>query len=454
MKIAVIGGAGVRTVNFVNGLLDRQDAPDIGEVALYDIDTKKLAVIEQLSQHAVRRRGGKLNVHAAADIPALLDGADAVVTTLRVGGDRSRASDEEIALRHGVIGQETTGAGGFFMAARTVWPLLGYMEQVATHAPKAHVFNFTNPSGLVTQALHDAGFPKVIGICDAPSSTVSRMAEALRVLPTRLDVRFAGLNHLSWITSVRLDGEEQLPTLINDSDFIGKVQEFAAFDPASFRLSGCLPNEYLYYYYHREQALQHIQAAQEPRGRMIERINRELFAELYAMKDIDQHPEDALQTFLYHLWRRELSYMSAETGRESASPKRGTLQIPSGMGYAGVMLDCLSALYGTQRAHVVLNVPNAGTLDCLSDSDIAELSCEVSPVGIVPLPAAALNRHCQTLIRTVKSYERTAAEAILTRSKPKAVEALTLHPLVLSYSLAKALVDDCIAAYPNDVELM
>lgn len=450
MKIAVIGGAGVRTVNFINGLMDRKGTPAVEEVALYDIDEPKLKVIESLSQYAVARRGGGIDVHAERDIPALLRGADAVVTTLRVGGDHSRAIDEEIALSHGVIGQETTGAGGFFMAARAFWPLAAYLEQVSWFAPNAYVFNFTNPSGLVTQALHDKGFTNVLGICDAPSSVVNRMAEVLHVDGPRLDVRFAGLNHLSWINSVRVDGEEKLGALLKNEEFLKQVKEFSVFDFDSFGLSGCLPNEYLYYYYHRERALSHIRTAKAPRGKMIENINKDMFHALYEM-DVSADPEAALQTFLFYLWKRELSYMSAETGHAAELPERGRLSIPSGMGYAGVMLDCLQALSSDMPAHVVLNVPNNGTLACLDKHDIAELSCSVTRNGITPLATAPLNDHCVNLIRTVKAYERAATEAILSCSRSKAIEALTLHPLVMSYSLAKNLVDDCIRAYPDDV---
>lgn len=452
MKIAVIGGAGVRTVNFINGLMDRKGAPQVEEVALYDIDGPKLRVIEALSQYAVVRHGGGIDVHAEQDIPALLQGADAVVTTLRVGGDHSRAIDEEIALGYGVIGQETTGAGGFFMAARTFWPLAAYLEQVERYAPNAHVFNFTNPSGLLTQALHDKGFTSVLGICDAPGSTVNRIAEALRVDRLQLDVRFAGLNHLSWINSIRVDGEEKLGELLRNDAFIEQVNEFSVFDHDAFELSGCLPNEYLYYYYHRERALSNIRSAEVPRGRMIEEINRDMFRALYEM-DISANPEAALQTFLFYLWKREMSYMSAETGRNAKLPERGKLSIPTGMGYAGVMLDCLQALSSDAAANVILNVPNNGTLSCLDPQDIAELSCSVSRDGIAPLPTATLNNHCANLIRTVKAYERAAVDAILSRSRRKAIEALTLHPLIMSYSLAKGLVDDCVRAYPDDVFL-
>ena len=203
MKIAVIGGAGVRTVIFINGLLKRYKKLHIDEVVLYDIQEEKQRIIEKLCKHVVERNHEELKVWAVSDPVEAITGADYIVTTLRVGGDHSRVVDETIALDLGVIGQETTGVGGFSMAVRTIPVLIEYCELIKKYAPDAWIFNFTNPSGLVTQALRSAGYDKIIGICDAPSSTKFRMARDLGVEEDDLYVEFFGLNHLSWIRSVK-----------------------------------------------------------------------------------------------------------------------------------------------------------------------------------------------------------------------------------------------------------
>lgn len=203
MKIAVIGGAGVRTVIFINGLLKRYKKIHIDEVVLYDIQEEKQRIIEKLCKHVVERNHEELKVWAVSDPVEAITGADYIVTTLRVGGDHSRVVDETIALDLGVIGQETTGVGGFSMAVRTIPVLMEYCELIKKYAPDAWIFNFTNPSGLVTQALRSAGYDKIIGICDAPSSTKFRMAHDLGVEEDDLYVEFFGLNHLSWIRSVK-----------------------------------------------------------------------------------------------------------------------------------------------------------------------------------------------------------------------------------------------------------
>ncbi len=447
MKITVIGGAGVRTVIFINGLLDRYKKLNIDEVVLYDIDREKLKIISSLCRHVVARRGFDLRVSTSEDAVNAVSGADYIVTTIRAGGDHSRVIDEEIALNAGVIGQETTGAGGFSMAVRTIPVLMEYCELIKTHAPHAWIFNFTNPSGLVTQALKSAGYDRIIGICDAPSSTKYRMAKQLGVTQEQLSVEFFGLNHLSWIQSVKVEGREILQELLSDESFLKSIPEFSIFDPELLRLIGYLPNEYLYYYYHRERALNNIKKSGETRGKAIELVNCKMMEELKQM-DLEKEPEAALQVFLYYMALREESYMSIETGHDKKETiKKGELEVPDGMGYAGVMLDCIEGLQSEDGHELVLSVENNGCIEGLEDQDVIEVTCRVSKNGIVPVQVGKVPEHCYLLIRMIKMYEKLTAEAVKNHSRETAVKALTLHPLVNSYSLAKNLVDEYDSAY-------
>jgi len=447
MKIAVIGGAGVRTVIFINGLLKRYKKLHIDEVALFDIDREKLEIIGKLCNHVVSRAGESLKVWAVESAREAIVGADYVVTTLRVGGDHSRVMDEQIALENGVIGQETTGVGGFSMAVRTIPVLLQYCSLIQECAPDAWIFNFTNPSGLVTQALHHAGFERVIGICDAPSSTKFRMAKYLDIPEEELYVEFFGLNHLSWIRSVKLKGREILAELLSDTAFLRGVEEFAPFDPDVFRLTGLLPNEYLYYYYHREKALENMRGAGCARGRAIEEINMKMMEELHAM-DMESDPEGALQTFLYYMQLRENSYMSVETGGEKRpTQERGNLPVPEGIGYAGVMLDCIEGMQSEEGRYLVLSVDNNGALPGLADKDVVEMTCLVSKEGIKPVCLADVPEDCMLIIHSIKHYESLVVRAVEEKSKDLAVRALMLHPLINSYSLAKKLVEEYDKAY-------
>ena len=410
MKIAVIGGAGVRTVIFINGLLKRYKKLHIDEVVLYDIQEEKQRIIEKLCKHVVERNHEELKVWAVSDPVEAITGADYIVTTLRVGGDHSRVVDETIALDLGVIGQETTGVGGFSMAVRTIPVLIEYCELIKKYAPDAWIFNFTNPSGLVTQALRSAGYDKIIGICDAPSSTKFRMARDLGVEEDDLYVEFFGLNHLSWIRSVKKKGEEILPELLADDAFLQGVQEFSMFDPELLRSIGFLPNEYLYYYYHREKALENIQKSGATRGKTIEDVNIHMMEELKTMA------------------KRPLL-------------EKGQLEVPDGMGYAGVMLDCIEGMQSEKGKYLVLSVENNGSIPGLADEDVIETTCLVSKDGIQPVKVKEVPEHCYLLIRLIKMYEKLTVEAVKNHSKETAVQALMLHPLVNSYSLAKQLVN-------------
>lgn len=442
MKIAVIGGAGVRTVIFINGLLRRYKKLNIDEVSLFDINKEKLDIIGKLCMYVVEREKKDLRITLCDTCEETVAGTDYIVTTLRVGGDHSRVQDERAALNAGVIGQETTGAGGFSMAARTIPVLLDYCRIFQKYAPDAWIFNFSNPSGLVTQALTQAGYDKVIGICDAPSATKFRMAERLGVEEDELYVEFFGINHLSWISSVKKKGKEILSELVNDEIFLDSMQEFKTMDPEAIRSSKMLPNEYLYYYYHREKALEHILNSENTRGEAIEKINQQMMKELSGM-DINADPEEALQTFLYYMQVRENSYMSVESG-VSARPllEKGKLPVPEGMGYAGVMLDCIEGMQSEEGKYLVLCIKNQGSLNFLDNDDIVEVTCRVSSRGIEPVEFGKIPLYCENLIRTVKSYEKCSIEAIVTNDREKAVWALAMNPLVNSWSVARKLEEE------------
>ena len=451
MKIGVIGGAGVRTVIFINGLLKRYKKLNIDEVVLYDTNREKLVIIEKLCRHVVRREKKDLSVRAVFDPVEAIRGMDYIVTTLRVGGDHSRVIDEAVALKNGVIGQETTGVGGFSMAVRTIPVLMEYCKLIEKYAPEAWIFNFTNPSGLVTQALHSAGHHRVIGICDAPSSMKYRMAQNLGVTEEELYVEFFGLNHLSWIKSVQVNGEEIMPKLIADDAFLSSIQELEIFDRDVIRKTGMLPNEYLYYYYHREKALANINKSDMTRGQTIEKVNIQMMKELREM-DIDADPEGALQVFLYYMQLRENSYMSIESGSANRPMlEKGSLPVPEGMGYAGVMLDCIEGMQSEEGRTLVLSVLNQGCIPFLSDEDVVEVTCNVSRNGVVPVKQETFPEMCELYIRLIKRYERLTVEAVRDHSEDKAVQALMLHPLINSWSLAKKLIADYNEAYGEKI---
>ncbi|MCC3375370.1 glycoside hydrolase [Cohnella sp. REN36] len=447
MKLTLIGGGGVRAVLFTQSLTLRATQAGIDKLVLLDVDPVQLETIGQLCRVVVARSGVSLDIELSTDPRSALAGADYIVTTIRAGKEASRAEDERIAMQYGLLGQETTGPAGFSMALRTIPVLLDYCALAREVAPNAWIFNFSNPSGLVTQALRSAGYDRVVGICDTPSHTKLRMAEALDLDPEALYVEFFGLNHLSWIRKAVYGGEDRLAGLKTDPAFLSRVGEFAMFDPDLLRSLPYLPNEYLYYYYHRERAIANIRRAGETRGRMIAYNNREMLEALRVI-DIPRQPEKALQTYLYYTQKREASYMAIETD-SAAKPELPAeeLKLPESLGYAGVMLDFVDALQSGSERAVVLSVPNAGSIAGFADDDVVEVTCRIGANGAVPVPIGEVPEAEYLLMRSVKRFERLTVEAVRERSKELAIEALTSHPLVGSYSLAKQLTADYLEAY-------
>ncbi|RXZ82425.1 glycoside hydrolase [Paenibacillaceae bacterium] len=448
-QLTLIGGGGVRAVLFTKSLTLKASQAGITRLVLHDTDEQQLGIIGKLCRIVIEQSGVDLQLVMTTDIREALTGADYIVTTIRVGKEVSRYTDEQIALDCGVIGQETTGPAGFSMAIRTIPVLMDYCKLASELAPQAWIFNFSNPSGLVTQALRSAGYDRVVGICDTPSHTKLRMAEAMGVQPEELDVEFFGLNHLSWISKVSYKGEDVLAQLKNDSAFVARVDEFKMFDPALLQSLPFLPNEYLYYYYHREQALGNIVKSGMTRGQMIAENNKAMLAELAKM-DIEGEPQRALQTYLYYTQKREASYMAIETASGAKPlPPAEQLELPNSLGYAGVMLDFVASLQTGERSDIVLNVPNKGSISGLADDDVVEVSCTITRDGAQPVHIGEVPENMLLLMKSVKRFERLTVEAVQQQSKELAIEALMVHPLVGSYSIAKRLVQSYMTSYKD-----
>lgn len=461
MKLALIGGGGVRTVFFCQSLAKYAGRLGIEELRLMDTDREKLSTFGYLSQYAVREHSG-LKITLTESIEEAVTGVDYVVTAFRVGGDEARVLDERTALNLGVLGQETTGAGGFSYAARTVPVMLEYMRVIAEKSNDATVFNFTNPSGLVTQALYDAGYENTIGICDNATGTKINLAEALEVDARDLFVRVYGLNHLTWADSVRLRGAEILPTLMKSGEFIENYHDFLYYDRDLIRSLGALPNGYLYYYYHREQALANILSAEQTRGESIVALNAALMEQLREV-DVEKNPDKALKLYLAAMDQRNATYMSTELGgrRVEKIPldiaALGIDQLRSGggaievlEGYAGVALNFIEATRNNRPTDLAINVPNRGQIPFLSQGDIVEITCTVDGGGIHPVELTEeIPEDRALLIRGVKRYERLAVRAIREKSMELGIQALMAHPLVASYSLAKGLMQGYRQAHPT-----
>ena len=440
MKLTVIGGGGVRSMFLAKSIAQRAHDLHITELVFMDCNADKLRIYGGLARHVARLLDPALKFTLTTDADEAVRDADYIITTIRVGGDHTRVRDERIALDLGILGQETTGAAGLSFAMRSVPALADYCERIKRLSkPTVKVFNFTNPAGVVSQALRDMGYDFTYGICDAPSGMLHQFADLYGVDASRIVGECYGLNHLSFFRSIQIDGREIMPELIARPDAYEKT-DLRFFGRDLIEHMGCVLNEYLYYFYYREQAVQNILKAGVTRGEVIEDINRQMTEELSKM-DIENDFDSCLACFEKLYGKREDAYMANETGVHRDKPWKFDVFSPDAGGYAGVALRFIELVETGTTGSMILCAPNQGAIPTLADDDIVEITCDISRDGAKPHKVENPDPRALELIRRVKSYERLAAKAIVQRDRTAAVDCLMLHPLVNSYSLAVQLVD-------------
>ena len=441
MKLTVIGGGGGRSMFLAKSIAQRAGSLGIGELVFMDINAEKLRLFGGMAEKVAHMLAPQLAFSLTTDPVEAVSGADYVVTTLRVGGDRMRSRDEHTALDLGVLGQETTGAAGFSFAMRSIPVLAEYCALVKKHArPGARVFNFTNPVGIVSQALRDLGYGFTYGICDAPSGMLGQFARLYGRASGDIRGDLFGLNHLSWFHKVMLDGKDIMPELLRNPE-ARQTTDLKFFDQALLTFLGHIPNEYLYYYYHPERVLHNILKAGKTRGDSILEINEGMRAEMAGLdpkKDFDR----CLRVFTKWYGIREAQYMASETGvRRGVPPWTFDAFEPDEGGYAGVALNFIDIEQSGRKDSMILTVPNEGAVDFLEDTDTVEVTCDITGGKCVPRKFPRVPDDQAELIRRVKYFERLGARAIIHRDRQMAVKALMLHPLVNSFSLAQQLAD-------------
>ncbi|MBQ6267345.1 MAG: 6-phospho-beta-glucosidase [Clostridia bacterium] len=444
MKLAVIGGGGVRSMFLAKSIAQKAAQLGITELVFMDSNEQKLCIYGAMAQTVAERLNSGMEFHLTSDARAAVQDADYVITTIREGGDDMRVKDERIALSMGLLGQETTGAAGFSFAMRSVGALAEYCELIKACAkPGCKVFNFTNPAGVVSQTLRDLGYDFTYGICDAPSGMLRSFEKLYGAPEGSAKGELYGLNHLSYFQSVTINGEEVLPALI-ENDRAYAETDLRYFEKSLLRERKAILNEYLYYYYYREKAVANILHAPQTRGEQIAEINRRMTEEL-SQFDVNWEFDRALAIFEHWYGERENNYMAAESGVKRQGKWSFDMFGKDDGGYAGVALKFIEIAQGGTPDSMILCVPNGNAIDGLLPTDVVEVTCDIIGGEAIPHRFGRVDAQNLELIRRVKNYERLASEAIRTRSRTRAVEALTLHPLVGSYSLATALVDAYLA---------
>ena len=339
------------------------------------------------------------------------------------------------------------------MALRSIPALEKYVEMANKYArPDCMVFSFTNPSGLVTQYMRDKGYNNVYGVCDGPSGYLTDLANKMNMDYTAISHQWLGLNHLSWLMSMKYHGQEILQDMLSNPT-VRKQTELKVFDGDLIDHLKVIPNAYLMYYYHRERSVANVLGSESTRGETIQGINERMF-EMMRPLDPERDFEKMLQIFLYHLSLRHASYMSIESGHDvhnvppmDSIDVKAMLNGPDDEGYAGIALAFADAKMNNFERELVLNIPNNGVIPELEDGDVIETTCIVGPHGARSSVTHKLPETALALVKAVKLYERLAVKAIRERSRATAIDALMVHPLVCSYSIARGIVDDYLEAY-------
>jgi 6-phospho-beta-glucosidase len=405
MKVAVIGGGSTYTPELVSGLARERERLDVHELVLHDIDAERREVVGGMAARMLERVGFQGELAVTGDLDRALDGADFVLIQIRVGGQDARLRDETIPLACGCIGQETTGAGGFAKALRTVPVVLEIAERArALASPGAWIIDFTNPVGIVTRALLDAGH-RAIGLCNVAIGFQRSFAHLLGVEPERVLVDQVGLNHLTWVRAVRLDGEDVLPRLLAEhGDAIAEEIE----QPRRLLEElGAVPSYYLRYFYAHDEVLAE-QLEGTPRAAAVMEIERRLL-EMYRDPSLAEKP--------------------------------ALLEQRGGAFYSEAAIGLATSLASGSDEVRVVDVRNGGTLAGLADDDVVELPARIGRDGAVPLVQPPLAPELLGLVQHVAAYERLTARAAVTGDRDTARKALLTHPLIGQYAIAEALLE-------------
>ena len=406
LDVCVIGGGSTYTPELIAGFADRESGLSVERLTLMDIDPQRLEVVGGLASRMLDASDSGIELRLSTDRAEALAGADYVLTQVRVGGMSARIRDERIPLKYGVVGQETTGPGGFAKALRTIPVILDLAVDLKRVAPNARLINFTNPSGLVTEAIWKYTDVEAIGLCNSPIGALNAIAEALDVDPDRIGLDYVGLNHLSWIRGVHLDGRD-VTDQVMEKAIAGALDN--PFSADLLQTLWMLPNDYLDYYYNTDRVVREQQAAEKTRGEVVLEVERAL---------LRMYEDPAL----------------------TAMPKE--LEQRGGAHYSTAAVSLIRALETDTGGVQIVNTTNRGAIPDLPDHAVVEVPCVIDRRGAHPVPCAPLPVSIRGLVQAVKAYEELAIVAGAEGDERAAILALAVHPLVPSFDVAKQLWEE------------
>lgn len=424
LKIAVIGGGSSYTPELVEGIIKRYQELPVRELWLVDVPEgeKKLNIVGALAKRMVKKAEIDINIHLTMDRREALEGADFVTTQFRTGQLAARQKDEAIPLKYGVIGQETNGPGGLLKGLRTIPVVLNITKEMEELCPDAWLVNFTNPAGMITEAvLRHSNIKKVVGLCNVPIGMKMGLAEVLQVEADRLDINFAGLNHMVYGLDIFLDGvsiKEEALAVAADPEKQTTMQNIAAlgWDPDFIKGLGLLPCPYHRYYYKTDEMLAEEMEAFRTigtRADVVKGVESELF-DLYQNVELETKPEQL--------------------------EKRG------GAYYSEAACSLINSIYNNKQDIQPVNTKNGGAIAGLPYESAVEVNCVITKEGPRPIAVGDLPVAVNGLVQQIKSFERMAVEAAVSGDYYKALTAMTINPLVPSDTIAKRLLDEMLEA--------
>ena len=421
IKIAIIGSGSTYTPELIEGLIQKRDELPVKELYLMDIDERKREIVGGLAKRMIEHAGLDTHVVLTDDLDESLKGASFVCAQIRVGKLAARIKDEKIPLKYGLLGQETNGIGGMFKGLRTIPVMLDICKRMEKLCPDAWLINFSNPSGMIAQAVLNNTPIKMIGLCNVPIGAVDSVREQLK-LPKEAFVEYLGLNHLAWITRIEYQGHDYLKEAMDAGLNSANMKNIPTlgFSRELIHTVGAIPTSYLNYFYHKDKMVEKCMTAEKCRGEICLEIEEKLL-EIYSKSEQHTKPE-------------ELN-------------KRG------GHRYSEVAINLIDAIYNDRQNIQVVNILNNGAIPWLADDDAIEISAIVGKDGAKPIKTTYRNKNIEELVITMKNYERHAVKAAMTGDVDEALRALMVNPLVFDYDKAYDCFFDLLEAHKEYLPL-
>jgi len=413
-KITVIGGGSSYTPELIDGFIQHENDLKVGEIALFDIDEERLNVVGGMAQRQVSYGELDTKVTLNFDRPKAIEGAKFVLSSMRVGHMAARILDEKIPLKYGVIGQETTGPGGTLKAFRTIPVTLDIAKDMEKYAPKAWYINFTNPSGIITEAILKHTNLKAVGLCNNPINYIAAMAEAFHVEPSDVFLEWIGMNHVNWVRKVYIKGKDVTQTIFDRLEEMSKMEEMPKFDAELVRTLGVLPTYYLQYYYYHADKVREVREAGKTRGEVTLEIEKELLKK-YADPNVLVKPPELMQ--------------------------RG------GARYSEAAVNLILSLMLDRRDVQIVVTRNGNSLADFPEDVSVEVPCVVGAHGVTPLMMGHFPESIRSLAISAKAWESAVVKAAVSGSRRDAVLAMLQNPLVPDYPTAVKLVDEMLEAH-------